>query len=1373
MNEEEFDSALQDAQHSTAPLLSTTRAASAALSSSAVAGAKRALCKGPKLCQSGCGGCGGATAPAPSGLAASGTHPTTSDDPAFFPKKHASAIEALLPFAAEGSEQRESLLRVQGATTASKTATMLSKLAVVLSASPSYRSIAAVSAQGSASSCTICGDTFATAKCSNTQCPACCSCKSCTGSAQHILRLIVHGSLRPVIRHPPHSDPRAQGAAASAGMPHAASSSAAVRRHDPSSASAPASSSSSSSSSADPPSASARASSSSSSSSTDSDSDDEEEDYDALHAAYLQFNPAGLEYELGDAAPAAASHADYLKLARNHCFFATVQPSAPPSSAASSSSSSPSPSSSATTAASGVLCVMPEAHACSDGSLAPSLNNAKVAVFIPDSPLGAASKPLCCTRCDQFDKPSNSVKNSECIHKSVAVALQGQSESGTIFPFRTVTVPTGALKDKSDSTKAVVFVSHQTPRHVFFCVLPVEGGGGVGGVPAMVQASRIKLGQAPGVRCLSCINTSFDCPHCRAARRSAPLLLSVKQGTRAHEATRAPQSSTLFDLPPYSTYPTPSLLETLPTELTPAMGGGCYETCPTCSSAFSPTPVRQCEVVLLCVSAPGQVSAVKRVLHYFPCSSPGCSGKNFYDGRLHHVAILTPRPDGRGQGGQDRAIGFELQTLAFLQEDILRSSVYQTWTKYFTGSDNLSRQSFNTLIQRFRLFLLRVPTLAPWGEGASVVDVCTTHAVNHNGCISGTTSAPPVHVCSPLPKGEFVNEHPLSSLHGSELCFMCTGLVDLGAQDLNLDKIRDFFVRLALSGTRARGAINPRALGWGTLSATNSRGKPLVPSVSNEELTSMILRLGLWCDAVEAAAEPPTAEYTCTALTLALALRSTLPLLASFVSSTTATDTACVPEECDSLLYALQSKFPHSAVARVPFIGAHFFPALVMHLESGGQLTALVPEAILCPRPAAVPGLRRYMGMHAHAAVSWGQALRYISPEVYKVSKGMGTLPPALLPILSHYGRLAMNVTSRRLRILLNEPVMGKLNALFKPFGSVSLSTRADRWWQYSLPVDEAAKLDKYKDEAAAIIKALEFEARGAGGSAVETRNVDARSGVHLPSNATFQRVGALHYLHTHSPQEASDCSSCARACTSIHCAEREDSTEGCDHNFEGKRGYTGGTLAMTSGENGAVQALQVLQHSESPREIFLLLNTFSSVREPTPDNLGMPWRLFYDSACHLCGYCLRRYCQRYMFMEFCIDDLHSFDHKVCACTMHFHKPAHNYLKLYSSVYASACEGLYSWLAKRCFSLTASIAVCRMALAHHCSWYNEGLQATAGAGEGAGAGGARAHGEGAGGGGGGCAPLRPCPPRTLPRTVAPAAAAQLASRSYPGAHQSV
>ena len=659
------------------------------------------------------------------------------------------------------------------------------------------------------------------------------------------------------------------------------------------------------------------------------------------------------------------------------------------------------------------------------------------------------------------------------------------------------------------------------------------------------------------------------------AQRQAAELLHVAVGKRAQPSLQPPQSSAVYSISPSSS-PAECQWDNVPVQLSPATAGGCFAECPLCHAAFTnATSQFDCNVILGTLLA-SQLTFTKRELQYSPCTTTACPGRNYVDGHLLNICILSARPPPGGARGQQRtAYGFDVSTAAFLANDALRGSVFESWQTYFHGADTYTRQVFNFLLQRFRLYMMPPPSLAP-AASVQVIDGCRTQASAMPQCISGTTSVPPVHVCSPAPPGAAVNANPVHGMMAAELPYLGTGLTELGASGMTVDWARLLLHRLGLSAAQGReGGLKQTSMGWGSISLNVSE-RPLSPNVTVGEVADAHHRLSMWSTAIQGLVPwDAAAEYTPSALALARSFHAILPLLSSLIpEGAAAEEVVVVPTHFDAMLLSLQSKYPLSAVARLPFIGAHFFPALVEHVQRGGSLCAPVPESILTPAAGegTLPGLRQYLQTSAKpptGPISFAQTLHFLSPELYKacsagqaVSYATAAAPPALLPIFTRYGELASAVARRSLRILLPLPVAGTLAPLFKPFGYTSLTSWLDTLWQYSERVEVLLHSLAHGEEAQAIIAALRFEDREVG--SVATRNSDAQRKLHM-MGFPLQRAGRVHYLDAHPSQESSDCASCHSPCTSKHCetAAKEDSipSGGCSHQFDAKLGFTGGTV--------------------------------------------------------------------------------------------------------------------------------------------------------------------------------------------------------------------
>jgi hypothetical protein len=945
---------------------------------------------------------------------------------------------------------------------------------------------------------------------------------------------------------------------------------------------------------------------------------------------------------------------------------------------------------------------------------------------------------LFCSACDSYNAIESRLTATDCVHKRACGVFLPRAKELPVFggSFAVFSPPpdparrggrrrgrggarhvrrSGAGGDNDSDLPPIhlVLAMGQTMQHNYAAVIPVRDSRSMFvGMPAIVKMPKNFKGSF-NVQCQTCASGFRHCIHTHTARRTALELYSPTSAQRGREEYKPPQSTAMHT---YLSEYLPTDCEKLPAQLTPGNGGGTFSACPICKSGFGDVAVLQCPMYL--IQFCGGIKVTVRDMFSFSCLTPACSGRQYYDGNLHGISVLSARPSTAGRP-QDRAWAMDYNTLCFFVRDIAERSVASTYLQYFSSQPFPSRGDFSSAMQRARMYLFSIPPQEPFDCDVVVQDGCLHLGPTHNFTFSGRSSVGASHTCDTTPPGPFANPLlPLHGMFGDELPFLPTGLPQL-ADNLALQTLRDFFCRLGASAVRANGA----PLGWGTFAVGD-----IDPVVTQGELLGIVQRFGSWSHAVLATAPPATPERTCTARALADAILAVLPLLCSLAGETGETEGGIItpPSYLANLLFSLQAKAVCSATARCPFFGAVFFAALGSHLQSGGGLHDHVPDHVLDPQPGIISSFRCIFfrgAMDDTKAVSYATALHFLAPELYLAfigssSDSLRTTP--LLALLPRYIYLATTVSSRRLRVLVNEPVIDAF--LYAPFGK-KLVSAYDTLWTFSVTVDDALKHASFAEEAAAIVRALQFTPRDLDSPQGQQRG--ARCGL-LLSGAPFVRQAALHYYNTHGPNESGSCSSCRKACDSKHCklaaSEDDEDGVGCSHNFGGKAGFTGGALTLMSGATGKVVGINLIESKESMFHFFSIYNNYSTVKEPSHSTLGIPSTHVYDSACQQCSYFLRRNPQRFQLCRFVVDHFHSSDHKVMACQLHLHAKVYfgpreqqqQHLQPWlAGTKTSGCEAFHSWITPRASFITASPATAYASLAQQSGIYNNTLSGSA------------------------------------------------------------
>ena len=1016
------------------------------------------------------------------------------------------------------------------------------------------------------------------------------------------------------------------------------------------------------------------------------------------------------------------------------------------------------------------------------GAEALQLARSHVVVRLPQGKL-----PPFCSSCDSYSILQSCMTSTPCIHKGVCTLPLLRKAAGAprraAFPFEYTSLSTAApsaapssssaassscsmspLPPPSASLCTIAIRLPPLPRHVSLVILPLRcpAAPHFSLAPSVVTIPNTSTASNPRARCSICVTGGSKCPHSKDAITAAEhFTQGPRLANRSSEFLKPPQSTTQypFNLRSAEAYPRPPCFPA--GNLHPGNGGGTFDKCPQCSAMFlgssAESMTTQCPLYIFTPASDGTAEVSLRNMLYQHCSTAGCTGKNYYDGISHNIVVISSAPY-EGPGGRQKTRAWAVSAQFLLQ--LMRNGVSesQTWAKvyehFFKNKEYPTRFDFTAAMQRALMYLVPLPKLRRLGH-AVVVDVTQTTGtlVPPLGRFGGSTSVSPPHVCLPdsasacVARGTeghmegdnpsavpFVNpENPLFGMAGDELSALTPGISALPndkVPDLTVDDVRLLLHRLALSAAKnlPHYSVNTLGvLGFGTLSDNGSAGQRINPIVTVRELRDMAAALRKWCSGVipAEAPAPGAGERTCTAVTLALSLSALLPLLDALPVAPLG-DTVQVPGCLALLFLSYQSPAVCSAVCRLPEVGAHFFQALVTHLESRGTqdatLDATVPDAVAAPIPGGptlrhalhpfVPAMWDPSASPAPSSITWRAGLTFFSPELASAFLCAAELRPPLLPILQRYGQLAAKVSHRELRMLLNAPPP---DGEYPP--QIGKQTQYDTLWRHSVPVEATAKDEQNPLHGVAqrILHALQFQEGGE-----DLPQIDAQSGLYI-SGLGYIRKGPLHYLNTHGLSEHSDCSNCARSCSSRHCTESRDSREegkgGCSHSFSAM-GRLGGSMTLACPDTGQVHGFVISQHHESLRLYFSLFNGRSTVERPSweegPLSQGHPFVIIFDAACQLAAYFLRRNPQQFKRTLFFVDSFHSSDHKAAACQGHLHIPLWKHAEgatgiSFKNVYDASAEGFHSVLLR----VTYATSAVQSSYAHHaqkCGYYSGELR---------------------------------------------------------------
>ena len=830
-----------------------------------------------------------------------------------------------------------------------------------------------------------------------------------------------------------------------------------------------------------------------------------------------------------------------------------------------------------------------------------------------------------CTSCDTWSTSIQAMTNVTCIHKEVARYLGGM-RTPFRYPFTTLPCrapssstsppqPSGSPSSSEASPSAHADTSTaptyaillpSTSFHLYFLILPLHcpRREHFSLAPSVVQIA--KSGRSAHGRCSVCVTGGVTCSHVHDAFSAAAIFRDPLQRKRASEHLKPPQTSTVHPLNLCTAVAYPKDPCPLP-EVHPDNGGGSYKACQLCGAAFGGPGAQgylryQCPLFILSQSSSGAICCSLHRMFYRECGTPFCAGRNFYDGREHNVAVLSSMPVARGRP-KDRAWGMSLQLLHVFLRRGVRFSWSSIYEHYFEDLGYPTRQDFTAGMQRALMYLLPMPDVPPIGD-AVVLDVTLQTATGKPPlALGGTTSALGAHVCeldaaaAAIARGEsksveagevapsapacagYVNPAtPVVGCLGDELPYLMVGLGTL-QRGLTLADIRDFVLRLALNAAKRLPQYKscPQdAVGYGTLSNLNSSGNTVKAEVLNGEVQTMVATLQSWCESVAPASSHalPQTERTPTAISLALSLRALLPLLSSLIAPPgNGEGEVQVPHNLAQLFFSLHTTAVCSPVARMPDLGAVFFPALMNYLRS---LSEYSPAALDCPmpeemlEPIAVGGvsfrhvMRPLQPYEAARTISWREALCFLSPEFAPALQLPAEKHALLHPILLRYGELALTVSQRSPRMLLNTPP-DTVHPLLKTV-PVALHTHYDRLYSHSVSVQAAADdpHNPHHSTAKNILAALLYQPCEEASAA----KVNAQCGLFMPS-LQFTQGAPIHFYDTHSKNDSSDCSSCHRTCLSNHCTKggvpAEEAEDGCDHSFRA-RGTLGGSISESIG---------------------------------------------------------------------------------------------------------------------------------------------------------------------------------------------------------------
>ena len=923
-----------------------------------------------------------------------------------------------------------------------------------------------------------------------------------------------------------------------------------------------------------------------------------------------------------------------------------------------------------------------------------------------------------CSLCDSFNVPANTVDCSrECIHKSAAMDYFDTDPQELDLP----SFNTPLFEFKSARTSGTVICLPDSPRHVNYCVVPTHCVEAYMMQPAVARVPKFLKGRV-NAKCKSCSVGSSNCIHCAILLNTLSAIIDPKEvstnapaGGRGSSVLRRPQTTAVYDASAqlYITRRSLNLVE-LPDNLTPKNGGGTFSTCPVCDGRFATAPVKQCPLFVI-HSIDGTMHAAQRDMCYFKCANEDCSGRNYYDGNKHNIVVLTAMPELRGRP-QERAWGISVSFLFSLLKDTLTRSLYACYSSNFTKLAYPTRTDFTAAINRARLYIIKVPSLSHLPPIVVLDGNVSSSPMQPTSFVTPTAASSAIHICAPCPPGNFVNPScPIIGGLGDTLSYLPPGLPQL-YKDLSLDEVRNMLLRLGLSAAyRRRDNIAPDTMGWGVLGPTNSSKQDMKFPVLAGELADLTFSILTWSVSVLQCKPLNTPTRTSTAYKLATSLGSLTPLLSMLCSGTASDAKVLVPGCMGSLLFTLQSRAACSAVARLPHLGAVYFPLLFCKLRDSG-LSGL-SDIVRCAKVQS--GLTPHLGGATN--LTFSTVLRFLSPELYDAITGdlqsLGIAP--FLSIINHYATLSKTASDDDVYLLLNE-VVTPIHYVHT-FGA-SLTSPYDVLFAHMLPLRLALLHNNaaVKGEAEAVRAALAFPPAVEPGEMANSFSYNfQRCIIHNPDSSLCKN---LHYYNTHDKRELTHCTNCCRQCDSAHClkaAKQGDSDDnwGCSHRFEGRAGYTGGSIVVMDPIANKVVAGMLLQFKESLRDYFIFFNNFNSI---------MPRLLLFDAACQLFSYFYRRNPARIRNSLFVIDDLHSKDHRVCACCAHFHKPCYHYqfpapptgptfnMQL---LYASACEGFWSWLGKRYYPLTATVPTCYMQMYFLFHYYNTIMQREGGGGE--------------------------------------------------------